>query len=586
MPVSELPNPWYYLDNFEFVLRWVARRYADLLNDEERHFIDTFLAQNQPSRGLLVRMIMRKGPFFRRSKLSYTEIGATADAAAALIHHGWVANQPEVVLADLFRLFTRNEINSLFDTTLAIRGLKSAAKPVQLACLQPAFPHGLTLDQWIAANGVNASSTTSAHFTTSASSNNSSPPGQQHALDHDRIYHVTITTLCDRLRLMFFGNLRQDWSEFVLADLGLYQYESVAFPDAARAFMTRDDVDSYLYLHQCRVALDEQQEDVAWTAKLANIPTASFASDWLESRRARLLFHAGQQAERRHLWQTALECYAASTDPGARTRQIRMFERLGQHEQAFRLANDALQQPSSEAESQAIERMLPRIAKHCGQTKPVSNTSSPARLVRLTLSSPNIAMQVEEEVRRHVHTPDAPAFYVENTLFNGLFGLLCWDAIFASIPGAFFHPFQHGPADLLRAGFRERRHALFQNCLAQLKHGGYHETIQRNFNAKQGLQSPFVTWGALTPSLVALALSCIPAKHLHAFFSRMLDDIRHNRSGLPDLIQFWPNESRYQLIEVKGPGDRLQDNQTRWLRYCEAHDIDTLVCHVQRPVSP
>lgn len=31
--------------------------------------------------------------------------------------------------------------------------------------------------------------------------------------------------LCDRLRLMFFGNLHQDWSEFVLADLGIYTYE-------------------------------------------------------------------------------------------------------------------------------------------------------------------------------------------------------------------------------------------------------------------------------------------------------------------------------------------------------------------------
>ena len=30
--------------------------------------------------------------------------------------------------------------------------------------------------------------------------------------------------LCERLRLMFFGNLRQDWSEFVLADLGVFKY--------------------------------------------------------------------------------------------------------------------------------------------------------------------------------------------------------------------------------------------------------------------------------------------------------------------------------------------------------------------------
>ena len=36
----------------------------------------------------------------------------------------------------------------------------------------------------------------------------------------DRLFSLTIMDLCDRLRLMFFGNLYQDWSEFVLADLG------------------------------------------------------------------------------------------------------------------------------------------------------------------------------------------------------------------------------------------------------------------------------------------------------------------------------------------------------------------------------
>ena len=29
----------------------------------------------------------------------------------------------------------------------------------------------------------------------------------------------------------------------------------------------------------------------------------------------------------------------------------------------------------------------------------------------------------------------APVHYVENTLINGLFGLLCWPAIFAPLPG-------------------------------------------------------------------------------------------------------------------------------------------------------
>ncbi len=37
-----LENPFYYLDNFRQVLAWVGERHGDLLNDEERAFLDRF----------------------------------------------------------------------------------------------------------------------------------------------------------------------------------------------------------------------------------------------------------------------------------------------------------------------------------------------------------------------------------------------------------------------------------------------------------------------------------------------------------------------------------------------------------------
>jgi hypothetical protein len=73
----------------------------------------------------------------------------------------------------------------------------------------------------------------------------------------------------------------------------------------------------------------------------------------------------------------------------------------------------------------------------------------------------------------------------------------------------------------------------------------------------------------------------MPAVHLERLFRRLLDDIRENCTGLPDLVQFWPDERRYRLIEVKGPGDRLQDHQQRWMRFCSAQKIPVCVAHVQ-----
>jgi hypothetical protein len=62
---------------------------------------------------------------------------------------------------------------------------------------------------------------------------------------------------------------------------------------------------------------------------------------------------------------------------------------------------------------------------------------------------------------------------------------------------------------------------------------------------------------------------------------RLAYDIRANRTGFPDLIRFWPAQRRYEMVEVKGPGDRLQDNQIRWLAYCAEHRMPVRVVHVR-----
>ena len=55
--------------------------------------------------------------------------------------------------------------------------------------------------------------------------------------------------------------------------------------------------------------------------------------------------------------------------------------------------------------------------------------------------------------------------------------LLCWSAIFDPLPGAFFHPFHTGPADLYRDDFVARRRNAFDACLECLEDGRYREVI-------------------------------------------------------------------------------------------------------------
>lgn len=560
------PHRLYYLHNFVRALDWLRTRYADVLGAPEQDFIARFAQLPEPAQALLVRLVMRRGPWFRAGKLAYEEIGDIHAAAAPLLALGWLDAAIPMDLTELFALHTHREVAALFAAPGPHPALpKSQTKA---ALLQALLPHHTAAQ----------------------------PYRQWHPASTEAVWRVAeqVIALCTRLRLMFFGNLHQSWSEFVLADLGLFQYEVVPFDAQSRAFQCRADVDHYLALHALRQALDDGAERVPL---LAAAVQATSPNPWLERRRAKLLMRLGQACEKAADWPLAERAYAHSQHPGARHRRIRVHERMARHADALALALQAQAAPESDEESQRLARMLPRLHRTAGvQAGAVARPKKPARQAvaqqatqTLTLPRPGPATSVEWAVRAHWHTDEAPVYYTENALINSLFGLLCWPAVFAPLPGAFFHPFQGAPADLNAPDFVERRAALFAECLHALEDGRYRALILERFASKQGRQSPYVFWGALSAPLLELALHCIPADHLRLFFERLLQAPVAHRSGLPDLVRFWPTrpaEQRYELVEVKGPGDKLQDNQIRWLQYCHTHGLPASVCHVRWQDAP
>ncbi|SEJ09392.1 VRR-NUC domain-containing protein [Achromobacter sp. NFACC18-2] len=538
------PHRYYYLHNFQRALAWISDRYADLLDADDRRFLADFAALPQAPQALLVRMLMRRGPWFRASRLVYDEIPGVEEAAAPLQALGWLDARAPMTLDELFGLLTKPELCRVFASHAVAR--PAARKADMLEALRGEFSDARPYGCWRpdCAEGV---------------------------------WRVMVGERCERLRLMFFGNLHQDWSEFVLADLGVFQYEAVPFDAASRAFQTREDVDCYLALHACRQALDE---GAAVDELLRAAQACASGNAWLEKRRAKVLLRIGQACERAQDWEAAQRVYACCDYPGARHRRIRVYERMQRFEDAMALALQACSAPESDEESQRVARMLPRLRRGLGLDVPARAAAPAVPRTDLALARPALPASVEYVARDHLHHDDAPVHYVENALINSLFGLLCWPAVFAPLPGAFFHPFQRGPADLDAPDFYARRRAHFEDCLALLDTSAYRDVILRRYADKSNRQSPFVFWGALSETLLAQALDCVPAAHLKLFFTRMLRDVKGNRTGLPDLVRFWPAERRYELIEVKGPGDKLQDNQIRWLQYCVAHGMPVRVCHV------
>ncbi|AKH19789.1 VRR-NUC domain-containing protein [Sedimenticola thiotaurini] len=549
LPIAApLDDPLYYLANFRSVLAWILSHHRDLLSRSETDRLQQFDSLPRAAQALLVRLVMRKGTLFRLDKLNYPELGVPLDQALEpLFKAAWLDPQPVLALEDLFRLLTRRELVVVFARRLEQSGLPSSVS-------KGAMRDALTTQTL--------------------------PPAPLHSWWPDtstQLVEVTDTPLFERVRLLFFGNLRQSWSEFVLTELGHQRYEKVEFKRTSRAFQSRAEVDAYLHLQRCREALEQE---VSLAEVLAAIPSETAVNPWLESRRGRLLYALGHKAERGGQLDLAIQAYIQSSHSEARVRWLRVLERQGQLTEAVELAERSLASPVPAAQREAIERLLRRVARKLGRSAPVADPRPVIPVMDLGLP-PLKDVSVEQAVARYLTEPDTVLFYVENTLINGLFGLLCWSAIYAPLPGAFFHPFHAGPADLYRDDFVTRRQALFDACLAALDRGDYREYIVQTYEQKQGIASPFVHWPSLDRTLLELALQCIPADHLKRMFRRLLEDPGQHRSGLPDLVQFWPEEGRYRLIEVKGPGDRLQDNQRRWFDYCLAQDIPVLLCQVQ-----
>ncbi len=547
---ANLENPLYYLQNMETVVAWVANHHFDLLLEQERACLQGFFELPRPARALLTRMVMRNGDVFRADKLKYPELGGPeTEALDDLVAGDWLDADPRLSLDELFRLFTLAELRPVFVPVVVEAGFaKNLPKAGLRLVLQDIFMDARTPDNWL--------------------SNHAKP-----------VVRVNQMALFDRIRLMFFGNLRQSWSDFVLVELGHHRYETVEFSPEARAFSRRSEVDLYLAMHHCRESLDAR---VSAKEVWSQVPDAS-GNPWLSSRRDRLLLELGRQAERQGERELALDALAASGHREAKLKRLRLLERMKRFEEAWVLATRWQSIELSDAEAQGLARILTRLAVKVGEPVPPKPQNPEIREFTLTL--PQTGGFVERVVETHLSTPEAPVFYVENTLINGLFGLLCWHTIFKAIPGAFFHPFHTGPADLVREDFVSRRQADFDRCFAALKEGDYRQKILDTYAAKQNITNPFVTWPALSEKLLTRALDCIPASDLQILFERLLTNIREHRSGFPDLIRFYPDnpnsKPRYEMIEVKGPGDRLQDHQIRWLHFFARRGIAASVCYVR-----
>ncbi|MFV8782616.1 VRR-NUC domain-containing protein [Microbulbifer sp. SA54] len=545
-PVELAPD--YYLSNFRALLDFVISRYDALLSAEERAFFADFQALATDSQRLYVRLLSRKGvpssagALFRQTKLAYSEIDDLPRAVEQLVTSGLLLRNPALPLAEILPLFTKAEL------------LPRSLSPLPNAIKRPELEQAL-LEQPLDPANVSAG---------------------------EPILAVQAAEHFETFKLCFFGNLNQDLTDWVLRDLGLYQYERYPLDRHNLPFQSRAQIEQHLQYYDCLMLADEALANgsEAILALAAQLPAAHGEDATLHRRVDRLRLTLARQLERCDALDAADQLYQACTRPPARERRARIAVKRGDIDGGLSLCREILAAPLNEAETVFAESFGHRTAKRAKHAK---DWAAPDRYQppTETVALPPADGRVELIAAAWLESEhDSECFYVENTLFNGVLGLYIWDLLFAPVPGAFFNPFQVAPSDFRTPDFYPSRREALDQRLAELTGQTLAARVWQHFDSKQGIANPLVAWEALSAALLTRALEHIPAHHWRELFRRLLADISHHRNGLPDLIHF-PADGGYELVEVKGPGDRLQQNQQRWLGFFARHGIPHRVLHVE-----
>ncbi|WP_059018874.1 VRR-NUC domain-containing protein [Vibrio coralliirubri] len=538
-------SPTYYLDNFNRLVEHAQTLYPDLLSDDECRWLSAYKRLSVSSQCLMVRLLSRKGRWFRSDKLNYVEIPDLKTALQDLRSSGFIVlshpeEQHDLVISEVeigLHLLTKPELLSVFP---ALKSHRTAKKDELL----------LRLYQ--------------------------QPFDQFQSLTFDCIYVVEAQVI-DVLLLLFFANTYQDLSQFVLSDLGLNTFKNYPLSKQRRFFTSREQLNQLIQMRDIqRLYSEGDRKDGEFLELLLNSIPEESEHRSIARKRSRLINDIARDLERLNLNDQAIFWFRQSTLPPSRERLARIYDKQGTLDLMCDIVTQMKDDPSDVSELEVAIKLEDRLLRKQGHK--VSRTIKPnCKEIKLELDLSQT--RVELAVKQHFENQGWDVYFSENSFLCGLFGLAFWDVIFADVEGAFINRYQHRPLDLYHSDFVDKRakqvEAVFQTIS---KHGLNH--LLDTYDEKQGIANPFVHWNHFSKALIEHSLASIPNALVIDLFKVILSDLKLFRTGMPDLIAFKGDE--FHWIEVKGPGDKLQDNQWRWIKEFERLSVSFSVCYVNR----
>ncbi len=550
-PPIELPEK-YYLNYFEYVLRFVQEKCGNILIGKEKEFIKNYEALSEDARCLFIRFANRRGCFFRLDKINYTEISDLRETIHELTKNAFVAHLDHAhqgEIEQVLHIFTRQELLEL---------LKLVSKELHKASGKLKKPDLITFI---------ASQKDAAHLLLALA-------------EAEPVIRIGFDKELEMIKFLFFGSIHGDMTQFVVRDIGYLKTEAIAEDKLQARFKTRKEAEDKLMISKIydtyKILQETQTADqiYQWFIQL-NLSGLALSEAAL-TRCDKFVLSLGKLLEQHEMPEAALHVYQHTEKPPSRERQVRLLCKLKQEDLALELAELISENPKNADEQYFAEDFLNRLSKN-KRIKSTTRYLKDSPIVELNISA---RYAVEIGVLEYYFHQGKQGAFTENYLWRSLFGLVFWDIIFDPDSAAMHNPLQTVPSDFYSPAFYTKRKLLIHDRLHILSRPRkFKKLIEKHFEEKMGTNNPMVAWYDEVLPLIFQCHKKLAPHQLGSVLTAMAKNPGEHIRGFPDLF-IWDKES-YSFIEVKSPNDHLSAQQLYWLHFFEKQKIKAKVVRVK-----
>ncbi|EPS73531.1 hypothetical protein M569_01228, partial [Genlisea aurea] len=191
---------------------------------------------------------------------------------------------------------------------------------------------------------------------------------------------------------------------------------------------------------------------------------------------------------------------------------------------------------------------------------------------------------VEEMALQYYYGGGWRGVHAETGIWLTIFGILMWEVIFAHVPNVFRTAFQTAPLDLDTDGFYHSRESLIESQLEKIQRGMAEEMVITTWESHYGTLCRGLNWENHSLDDLRAIVKCIGSGRLASICRHLARDYGSwSSGGMPDLL-LWRLRDCYggdaKLVEVKGAGDRISDQQRAWLLALMDFGFSVEVCKV------